>query len=366
MDNNLIFIGPFPPPFGGIAVLNKGLIDAGLNNKFKLRIINTAITGKYEEINKIRFKGILHGIACYIRLLGMLLNKDKSKNIYLTGTCNAGLIRDFGFIFIAQILKKHILFNFHGTRNYSNQNVIIRYLTRISLKWSAFVLSPTKKDWEKAKNISSKKNSHIKLYYNSCHIQEYLLKDKTIDKIVNKFKIVGIGRLSDAKGSFDLINAFVSLAMEHKDIELTWIGRGASPEDEIKAKSIIDDFPEIAYRVHFLKDLSEKEKFDELCSSDLFVLPTKNDNLPIAILEALAVGLPVISTYIGAIPEVIIQDSNGWLINSGDTKNLKEKILFAMYNPKLLKDISSNNKNLYNSVFASYSRVVDIVNCCQI
>lgn len=353
-----------PPPFGGIAILNKALIDAGLKKYFDLIIIDTAIKGKYEKIDEIRSRGILHGVICYFKLFWVLLSERELKNIFLTGTCNSGLIRDFGFIAISKLFNKNILFNFHGTRKYSERNILIKWLTRKSIQWSEFILSPTRIDWEKASSILPQQNKNIKLFYNSSYIPEQLTANNLNEKTDKPFKIIGTGRLSEAKGTFDLIDVFISLVNDYSNIELTWIGRGATPEDEIRAQRIIEKVPNMNLRIHLLKDLSEEEKFRELSTSDLFVLPTKNDNLPIAILEALALGLPVISCNMGAIPEVIIPGINGWLINPGDTKALKCLIVYALNESLKLEQIGKNNINHYKSTFASESRVNEIINIC--
>lgn len=59
---------------------------------------------------------------------------------------------------------------------------------------------------------------------------------------------------------------------------------------------------------------------------DVYILPSYNEGLPIAILEAMAYAHPVISTPVGGIPEVVKNGQNGMLVKPGDTQNIAEAI----------------------------------------
>ena len=89
--------------------------------------------------------------------------------------------------------------------------------------------------------------------------------------------------------------------------------------------------------------VDEKEKIKTLTSPDIYILPSPAEGLPISILEAMSAGLAVISTNVGAIPEVIENGVNGYLIEKGDYKNLAEKILTLANNRELLDTMSLNN-----------------------
>jgi len=74
----------------------------------------------------------------------------------------------------------------------------------------------------------------------------------------------------------------------------------------------------ISVRFHgFVDDLG-----DRLLELDVFVLPTRADNLPVAILEAMAVGLPVVATRVGGVPELVLDGETGYLVDPDDPRGL--------------------------------------------
>jgi glycosyltransferase involved in cell wall biosynthesis len=80
-----------------------------------------------------------------------------------------------------------------------------------------------------------------------------------------------------------------------------------------------------------------------MIATDILILPSHREQLPMVILEAMAAGLPVIATNVGAIPEIIVNKKNGLIVNPKDYRALKNGIEFLADNPKLCKEISKKN-----------------------
>jgi glycosyltransferase involved in cell wall biosynthesis len=145
------------------------------------------------------------------------------------------------------------------------------------------------------------------------------------------------GWLVRANGVLDLIEAY-----KHSDIlrncHLILAGDGDLMNE---LKNNIEK-----NRLHNISLLGwcKSEKIDELLlSSDVFVLPTYSEGFPNSILEALAKGLPIISTPVGGIPDSVIDGLNGFLIKSGDVSELKNKMEWCVNNRDLLNNYSKNS-----------------------
>ena len=65
-------------------------------------------------------------------------------------------------------------------------------------------------------------------------------------------------------------------------------------------------------------------------AADVFAFPTKADNQPLVIMEALACGLPVVSSHLGGVPEMIQQGETGWLAEPGDAVKFAEGLRSAL------------------------------------
>ncbi len=357
----IFYITPVPPPFGGIAILSKSILEAGLKDKLTVIQLNVGTKALREKINSIRIKGAFNAIYNYFKLFFLCAKNISAKYAFVTGTSNWGVVRDFGFVFILWLFRVKIFLNLHGTRKLKKSNFIVKALSLLEMKMAYKVLSPTKIDYKAAKKLISESDK-VHLFYNSTNIPyEYIENvDSYSDNKTNELNMVGIGRLSDAKGTYDLVNICIELIKENYNVNLKWIGRGAYKEDDIKGQEIVNK-ENLGDRIQFLKDLTEEEKFKCIQESDVFVLPSKNDNLPISILEAMACAKPILSTYMGAIPEVIIPNKNGWLIEPGNLQDLKTNIKNIFVEKNKLKEIGEHNQNQFFKLYDAKNRVNEIL-----
>lgn len=83
--------------------------------------------------------------------------------------------------------------------------------------------------------------------------------------------------------------------------------------------------------------VSGEEKIKLLNEVDVFILPSYNEGLPISVLEAMSYNLPIISTTVGGIPEILKNEYNGFLINPGDLIALESAISTLINNPSKRK-----------------------------
>ena len=131
-------------------------------------------------------------------------------------------------------------------------------------------------------------------------------------------RMVSVGRLAEQKGQLLLIDAAAELAGEGIDFELVLIGDGPM-RDQLQQR--IERLG-LASRVRLAGWMSSEQVRDELVSSRAMVLPSFAEGLPVVIMEALALSRPVISTYIGGIPELVRHGENGWLVPAGSVAEL--------------------------------------------
>jgi glycosyltransferase involved in cell wall biosynthesis len=127
-----------------------------------------------------------------------------------------------------------------------------------------------------------------------------------------------LGYLGHQKGTFDILKVAKKIENILPDMKFLFIGGG---EIE-KFTNLVRE--EHISNVSFLGRLDDETCIRTLQSSDVFLLPSHAEGQPIALLEAMATGLPVISTTVGSIPEVVKERTNGFLVNPGDTDSIIE------------------------------------------
>jgi colanic acid/amylovoran biosynthesis glycosyltransferase len=136
--------------------------------------------------------------------------------------------------------------------------------------------------------------------------------------------IVAVGRLIAKKGFADLIRACRLLMERGKSFRCEIIGHGPLEEELCEQIAQLD----LQGRVELPGAKPQHEIREYLAAATAFVLPSVvdpdggMDNLPTVIMEAMAAGLPVISTAIGGIPEMVIQNETGFLVPPGDAAAL--------------------------------------------
>jgi colanic acid/amylovoran biosynthesis glycosyltransferase len=135
-------------------------------------------------------------------------------------------------------------------------------------------------------------------------------------------RVLMVARLSPEKGHLVLLEAVKLLGDRGRRVELDLIGPG-DYADELRA--LAASFG-IADRVHFLGACSPSEINQQLRASDVFCLPSFAEGLPVALMEAMAVGVPVVTTYISGIPELVIDGWTGMVVPAGRADMLASAI----------------------------------------
>jgi len=131
-------------------------------------------------------------------------------------------------------------------------------------------------------------------------------------------RLVCVGRLAEQKGHLALLEAAAILAARGRGFEIAFIGDGAL-RGEIERR--IADLG-LDGRVHLLGWRDGPGVRDEILRSRALVLPSFAEGLPVVLMEALALGRPVVSTYVAGIPELVEPGVSGWLVPAGSAEAL--------------------------------------------
>ncbi|MBD2508890.1 glycosyltransferase family 4 protein [Nostoc muscorum FACHB-395] len=152
-----------------------------------------------------------------------------------------------------------------------------------------------------------------------------------------KVNLLFLGRIGQRKGAFDLIKAFSFLPTEYKNrSSLIMAGDG----DIEEARNLITTLNLQNY-IQLPGWIGSNERDILLSKADVFVLPSYNEGLPLAMLEAMAWELPVIVTPVGGIPEIVTQSENGLIVNPGSVEQLSDAIRSLIENEDLRLSLGS-------------------------
>lgn len=123
-------------------------------------------------------------------------------------------------------------------------------------------------------------------------------------------RFICVGRLSPEKGHRGLIEAFASAHARLPDAQLDLVGGGpmrAELELRVAELGLVD-------AIRFHGALSERDTLAQIAAADVLVLPSFMEGLPLVVMEAMALGKPVITSGVAGIPELVQQDVNGIMV----------------------------------------------------
>ena len=158
-------------------------------------------------------------------------------------------------------------------------------------------------------------------------------------RLENKVRIVGtVARLSKEKGIDFLIHAIAEVLKEFRDVVLLIVGEGLEKE---RLASLCE---KLAVRDHVIFHGFESEINRIYSSIDVFALSSLTEGTPMALLEAMAYGVPVVASKVGEVPDIINNGVNGLLVQAADYKGLSDGILRLLSHPSEAKRMAVAGK----------------------
>lgn len=159
--------------------------------------------------------------------------------------------------------------------------------------------------------------------------------------------IICVGRLSPEKGQTGLLRAFARLRANHPNLSLRLVGDGPDRE-------ALERFSEelgVSDAMTFAGRLPEPETLIEISRADLLVLPSFMEGLPIVLMEAMALGIPVIASRVAGIPELVSDGKTGLLFAPSDWDELAQCIARLLSDKDLGATLAQNGKFKITSEF---------------
>ncbi|MBM9616719.1 glycosyltransferase [Desulfobulbus rhabdoformis] len=158
--------------------------------------------------------------------------------------------------------------------------------------------------------------------------QKIPISDDVSNFIKNRFTIVAVGRLSPEKGFSLLIEAVADLIHDEQDIQLLILGEG-NLRDSLTAQA---NTLGISCRVMMPGYVTSVLPYLQRCQ--LFAMPSLTEGLPMALLEAMFVKIPIVASRVGGIPSALLDGDAGLLIDSGDKEALTHSIRIIYSQPQ--------------------------------
>lgn len=308
----VIMTGPLPPLMGGMVTVINDLQNSSLAQKVELVLFNT---GKTTKVGRNLIVALTTKLKLWWGWCKLL--KSEYKTLVHIHTCS-GLTYFFDGVLIlcARVLSVPVVLHIHGAKFDLFLEALSPWQFKIA-HWQlnkcacVVVLSDS---WEEKLKVMFP-DVAFSVVANGVPILQV---EKEISKqSKSNIQILFLGNLSQRKGVFDLVQAMKKV----EGAELYLVGGEDEPGISQQIQKIISK-QGLAHKIKLLGSKHGKEKMEFLQNADIFVLPSYAEGLPISLLEAMSVGLPVIVTPVGGIPSVITDNQEGILVSAGNSDQL--------------------------------------------
>lgn len=347
-DRSILFIGPIHDR-GGIGTVV---------NQYKKHFKESVHISTYPcDIKTNRIREFITGL---IRIHFALKRDLKIKIIHVHCASKGSFYRKSIVLLLGKIHEKKIIMHMHGGnfKEFYNESSIIKLYIRHILKKSDKVICLSD-EWETFySNELGLKNTIV--VENSVEIKKIVPQEKSRSVI----RLIFLGKICREKGIFDLIDFLLSNNhFLNGNIHLTICGMG---EDE-NMKDLIEKI-KVEKSIEYKGWVEGEEKEKLIQQSDIFILPSYFEGVPMSILEAMSYSKPIISTNVGGIPSIVKEKHNGWLVRPGKLENLSMVFDEIFMNPFLLElyginslkmSVNNNPKKMFEKLDHLYEEIIN-------
>lgn len=318
----ILQIGPLSPPVGGMATVVEGLM-AALSPHAEVRVVNTSKTTTAD-------RALWQGVIAQLRLLGRVaaLCVGWRPDVVHIHTCSRFTFWRNGVdVVLARLLGRKVVLHIHGggfgkflASLTSGRALVARGV--LGLAHRVVVLG---EGWKELLDRWTDPN-FVVVVPNGVPVGELVA-----IRARPEFTIVCLANYECGKGQADLLRAVAGLRGP-RQVRVVLPGFETEPGQQAKLQALAAELG-LGDRVEIPGPVTGVDKAQRLCRADCFCLPSYDEGLPMAMLEAMAIGLPVVVTRVGAIPEAVIDDEEGLQFDAGDVPALTAHLQRLMDDP---------------------------------
>ncbi|MCM3630339.1 glycosyltransferase family 4 protein [Paenibacillus glycanilyticus] len=348
-DINVLMVGSDVSVKGGMTTVVESFLNCKFDN-VKIKYVATHI-----ESNKIN-KALFFMKSIIIIMFLVAFTKISLIHIHMS---ERGSFKRKNIIFrIGKLFRKKIILHMHGAEfeeYYYNCNPTVQYKIRRLLRETDYIIALGERWKDIIKKIELKSN--VEILRNAVDIPDRVNEIQNL----NNINVLFLAVLTKRKGIIDLIYASEKLMkrinQQNKIIHFIVSGDG---ELESEAKALVNQL-KITNNYTFTGWISGSQKHALLRKTDIFVLPSYNEGLPVSILEAISYGIPVVSTRVGSIDEAVKDGVNGYLISPGNQDELIDSLERIINDPQF-KKLGEKSREIAEKSFNSNEYFKEVSN----
>ncbi|MGH7726570.1 MAG: glycosyltransferase family 4 protein [Candidatus Eiseniibacteriota bacterium] len=324
-----LVIGALPPPPGGVGILVRAILDSPLSERWRLEPFNLSKPQQEGKPSTVTPWDVVWTLVHLVRLPWVLLVR-RPRVALVQSTADTGFLRDLALVLVCRAFRVPVVLQWHGypeavqfpgPRADGWRGALFRFGARRAARFIVLA-DPYAPFFEPLVP-----RGRLVVIPNFTNGEVFRPSPRAATPSTGNdgsVRVLFVGRVGPAKGTDLLLEAIAhtSAAASAPRIVGTLVGAGETPEAFEAAAA----HPLVRAGTVELRGPLGEERLREYASADVFVLPTLADSFPVVILEAMATGLPVIASRLGAIPWILEDGAAGVLVPAGDGEALAEAL----------------------------------------
>lgn len=344
----VLFVTTFPPPSAGVSNVMKAYFDSALAEWFELHLCN--ITRKNPDQSKfsmLTLANIRDGLSAIFRLIrDCIVIKPKIVNVVYTS--RFAVLKASALAIISKLFGTIVIAHLHGgdfDDFYEKLSSWQKRLVRAGMHVPDYWIAPGEK-WKQVLAGCGISLDQIAVIFNPIQLTVFEFSERMtngvpFETLAMPLNVLFVGHISKRKGLYDILQVIQRVECEKLPVHFIFLG-GKAHGGEMS--SIVAEFKDVSSEYYsFMSPVYGEDYLKLLSTCDIFWLPSRNENLPIALLEAMTLGRPCITTRVGAIPEIFVDGENGFLVDPGQPEQLYIALKSMLASQSLRAHFSQNN-----------------------
>ncbi len=356
MKKKIIFLGPLPPPYMGPSLATEVLLNSKLKDEFDLIHLDTSDHRGLETLGAIDFWNIYLPLKFYLSLIKLIITKKPDLVYIPISQATLGYLKDSIFIIISKLFRRKVVCHLRGG-NFKN------WLNTASLATNWYVIK-----------VHALVDAQIVLGENLKYLFKDIVPDEKIFVVPNgkditynpksqhneNIKVLYLANMIRTKGVLDVLYAIPQVYAKFPNVEFLFGGDWNEDDVKKEMEAYLLEHPHLPIKL--LGMVCGKDKSDALNTAEIFVFPTyyPPEGHPWVIVEAMANGLPIITTDHAAISESVMNNINGFLVEKQNPNDIAEKIIILLQNNNLRKNMGLESLKHYQEKFTEEKMVENI------
>lgn len=322
----VLVVGPLPPPVGGVETVTKAVLESTALKRFKTSHCDLTKCRPKETQGKFDLSNFWWAMIHFGRMRRSM-RSFRPEVVYMPfSTTWSGFWRDSVLAYIAKRLGARVAGHIHGPKLaevLAKRGFAGRLVKKCIDQFDAlFVLDPLWRKWL----ISHGYEKDVRVIPSTLGKEVFDI-GMTFTRDFTKGNAIGlfVGQVGKRKGVFDLLDALHQLKLAAMPARVRIVG---APEYEGEWDALMKrrDELQLSDVAEFTGALRGEALYHEFRQASYFVLPSYREGLPVVLFEAGAFGLPVVTTPVGGIPQLLKHESNALLVSPGDIAEIAAAI----------------------------------------